>query len=80
MIPQVQNGKTIGFKLMEMEKGSLLEQIGLRIGDLVVEINQVELNSPEKALQVFQQVREASNISLGLVRNGQRQTFEYRFE
>jgi general secretion pathway protein C len=80
MIPQVQNGKTIGFKLVEMEKGSLLEQIGLRIGDLVVEINQVELNSPEKALQVFQQVREASNISLGLVRNGQRQTFEYRFE
>lgn len=80
MIPQLQNGKTVGFKLVELEKGSLLEQVGLRVGDLVVEINQVELNSPEKALQIFQQVREASNISLGLVRNGQRQTFEYSFE
>ncbi len=80
MIPQVQNGQTIGFKLVEMERGSLLEQIGLQVGDLIVEINQVALNSPEKALQIFQQVREASNISLGLVRNGQRETFEYYFE
>ncbi len=80
MIPQVKNGKTIGFKLVELEKGSLLEKIGLRVGDLIVEINQVELNSPEKALQIFQQVREASNISLGLMRNGQPKTFEYSFE
>lgn len=80
MIPQVKNGQTTGFKLVEMEKGSLLEQIGLRIGDLIVEINQVKLNSPEKALQIFQQVREANNITLGLMRNGQPETFEYSFE
>lgn len=80
MIPQVQNGQTIGFKLVELERGSLLEQVGLRVGDILVEINQVELNSPEKALQIFQQVREANNISLGLVRSGQRKTFEYSFE
>lgn len=80
VIPELKNGQTIGFKLVEMEKGSLLEKIGLRVGDLIVEINQVELNSPEKALQIFQQVREANNISLGLIRNGQPETFEYRFE
>lgn len=80
MIPQVQNGQTIGFKLVELKKGALPEQVGLRVGDLLVEINQVALNSPEKALQVFQQLREASNISLGLVRNGKRETFEYSFE
>ena len=80
MIPQVENGRTIGFKLVEMEKGSLLEQIGLRVGDLIVEINQVKLNSPEKALQIFQQLREANNITLGLMRNGQAETFEYSFE
>jgi general secretion pathway protein C len=80
MVPQVKNGQTIGFKLLEMEKGSLLEQIGLKVGDLIVEINQVKLNSPEKALQIFQQVREANNITLGLIRNGQSKTFEYSFE
>ncbi|SDZ81257.1 type II secretion system protein C (GspC) [Desulfuromusa kysingii] len=80
MIPEINNGKTVGFKLIAIDKGSLLEQIGLRVGDLIVEINQVKLNSPEKALQIFQQVREANNISLGLVRNGKPETFEYSFE
>jgi len=70
MIPQMKNGKTVGFKLVELEKGSLLEQI----------INHVKLNSPEKALQIFQQLREANNISLGLMRNGKPETFEYSFE
>ena len=71
---------TVGFKLVELNKGSLLEKIGLRVGDLIVEINQVKLDSPEKALQIFQQVREANNITLGLVRNGKPETFEYSFE
>ena len=80
MVPQLNNGQTVGFKVVELKKGSLLEQIGLQVGDLVVKINQVELNSPEKALQIFQQVREANNLSLGLVRSGQPKTFEYSFE
>jgi general secretion pathway protein C len=80
MIPQVKNGKTVGFELVELKKGSLLEKIGLRVGDLVVEINQVKLNSPGKALQIFQQVREAKNITLSLMRNGKPKTFEYSFE
>lgn len=80
VVPEMKNGSTIGFKLVELQRGSLLEKIGLKVGDLIVEINQVELNSPEKALQIFQQLREANNISLGLIRNGQPRTFEYRFE
>ena len=80
VVPELENGNTIGFRLVEMKKGSLLDQIGLRVGDLLVEINQVELNSPEKALQIFQQVREANNITVGLIRNGLPQTFEYSLE
>jgi general secretion pathway protein C len=80
MIPHMENGQTTGFRLVGMQRGSLLEQLGLRLGDVLVEINQVRLDSPEKALQIFQQVREANNISLGLVRNGQPQTFEYSLD
>ncbi len=80
MIPEINNGKTVGFKLVAIDKGSLLEQIGLRVGDLIVEINQIELDSPEKALQIFQQVREANDITLGLMRDGKPETFEYSFE
>lgn len=80
MLPHMENGQTTGFRLVGMQRGSLLEQLGLRLGDVVVEINQVKLDSPEKALQIFQQVREANNISLGLIRNGKPQTFEYNLD
>ncbi len=80
MIPHMENGQTAGFRLVGMQRGSLLEQLGLRLGDVVVEINQVRLDSPEKALQILQQVREANNISLGLIRNGEPQTFQYSLD
>lgn len=80
MIPHLENDQTVGFRLVGMQRGSLLEQLGLRLGDVVMEINRIKLDSPEKALQIFQQVREANNISIGLVRDGQPETFEYSLD
>lgn len=80
MVPKIDNGATVGFTIVNIQPGTFLDLLGLKVGDVLVQINQVELNSPEKALQIFQQVREANNISLGLLRNGNRQTFEYTID
>jgi len=80
MVPKIENGTTIGFTIVNIQRGTFLDMLGLKVGDVLVQINQVELNSPEKALQIFQQVREANNLSLGLLRNGSRQTFEYTID
>lgn len=80
MVPKIEEGATVGFTIVNIQPGTFLDLLGLKVGDVLVQINQVELNSPEKALQIFQQVREANNISLGLLRNGSRQTFEYTID
>lgn len=80
MVPKIEEGETVGFTIVNIQPGSFLDLLGLKVGDVLVQINQVELNSPEKALQIFQQVREANNISLGLLRNGSRETFEYTID
>lgn len=80
MVPKIENGETVGFTIVNIQRGTFLDLLGLKVGDVLVQINQVELNSPEKALQIFQQVREANNLSLGLLRNGSRQTFEYTID
>ena len=80
MVPKIENGTTTGFTIVSIQPGTFLDLLGLKVGDVLVQINAVELNSPEKALQIFQQVREANNLSLGLLRNGSRQTFEYTIE
>lgn len=78
--PNVTGGRTDGFVVKMIRTGSLLAQIGLRVGDVIRRVNGLELDSPEKALQIFQQLREAKNLSLRLERNGTPLSFEYQID
>jgi len=80
MTPNIVDGRTEGFQVVTVQPRSLLAQMGLRPRDVLMEINGVELDSPEKALQIFYQLREARNLSLSLVRNGEPLTFDYVVE
>jgi len=77
MEPYVVNGSTAGFVVKMIKPDTLLSQLGLQLGDIVKQVNGVELNSPEKALQVFQQLREARRLTIDLTRNGQPVTLQY---
>jgi general secretion pathway protein C len=77
MEPNLVNGNTEGFVVKMIQPGSLLADLGIRKGDVIMEVNGVELASPEKALQIFQQLREARHISIGLQRDGAPMNFEY---
>jgi len=76
-VPYLENGQTTGFQLRMIQAGSLIAQLGLQKGDILREVNGLPLNSPEKALQVFGQLRQASQISIGLERKGEAMTFAY---
>ncbi|MFA5516806.1 MAG: type II secretion system protein GspC [Desulfuromonadales bacterium] len=75
--PNMINGKTEGFVVRMIRPRSILANLGIQRGDILMQVNGVELNGPEKALQIFQQLREAKNISIGLLRNGNNLSFEY---
>ena len=70
-------GQTEGFIVRMIRPNSFLDMLGIKRGDILMEINNIQLNSPERALQIFQQLREARNIAVSLVRNGEPMTFEY---
>lgn len=76
-IPYLEDGQTTGFELRMIQAGSLIAQLGLQKGDILREVNGLPLNSPEKALQVFGQLRQASQISISLERKGEAMTFAY---
>ena len=80
MEPYVVDGQTRGFQVKWIQRNSLMSQLGLRPGDIVVEVNKVQLDSPEKALMIFQQLREARTLSIGLIRSTARQVFQYEFK
>ncbi len=77
MEPNIVNGQTEGFVVKMIRPKSLLAQLGIRRGDTVTRVNGVELNSPEKALQIFQQLREAKRLTVDLKRGNENLTFDY---
>lgn len=77
MEPRLINGATDGFVIAMLQPGSLLSQMGFHKGDVVLQVNGMPLDSPEKALQIFQQLREARSLRVHVERQGQPSVFEY---
>lgn len=80
MEPHITNGKTDGFVIKTLNRRSLLVDMGLLRGDVVKKVNDMKLDSPEKALQVMQQLREARRVTVDIERFDEPMTFTYELE
>jgi general secretion pathway protein C len=70
IVPSFKNGVANGFKLFSIQPGSLYSSIGIENGDVIQRINGYEINSPDKALEIYQKLREASRVTIDIERNG----------
>jgi general secretion pathway protein C len=80
IVPSFRNGVANGFKLFSIQPGSLYSAIGMQNGDVIQRINGYEINSPDKALEVYQKLRESSHITIDVDRNGQSKHMEYNVD
>jgi general secretion pathway protein C len=77
IVPSVKDGKPNGFKLYAVRPTSVYARIGFKSGDTIHAINGFELNTMDKALEVYTKVREASSLSVTLTRRGKPFTLDY---
>ncbi|MCM2264522.1 MAG: hypothetical protein NDI73_04950 [Desulfuromonadales bacterium] len=80
MQPRIVDGRTDGFVINKINAGTLLSQMGLKRGDVLKRVNSMTIDSPEKALQVLQQLREARQLNVDLERDGKPLSFAYAIE
>lgn len=73
-------GQVDGFRLLEMEKGSIFEQLGLKRMDIIKGANGEPINSPAKAMEMFNQLKSSNRIDIQVERNGQSETLNYIIE
>lgn len=71
------NGGLTGFKIAYLKEGSLFDKIGIKREDVLSRINGYELNSNEKALQLFGKLRSADRFTIDIKRGGQSVTLDY---
>jgi general secretion pathway protein C len=79
-IPNIQNGKTTGFALSEIEPGSVFDEMGLEEGDLLRSINGQPMNDPAMAMQMMSSLRNANQISIQVLREGHPTTLTYQIQ
>lgn len=80
IVPAFKDGQSQGFKLFSIRPDSLYTKIGIQNGDVIRRINGYDLNSPEKALEIYTKLRDASRIDIEIERNGNnlRKTYNVR--
>lgn len=80
IVPSFKNGVANGFKLFSIVPDSLYSKIGVQNGDVIRKINGYEMNSPDKALEIYQKLRDATRIEIELERRGDTVRKSYSIE
>lgn len=71
------DGKINGYRIIAIKEGSLYEKIGLKDGDIIYSINGINVDNPERALQLFQQLRSETEFQIEIERSGEHRTLSY---
>jgi len=77
LLPNIQDGKQEGFKISEVKRGGLYESLGLRNGDVLLRVNNLEISNPEAAMQAFSALGGMSSVNLDIIRDGSKVTLNY---
>ena len=75
--PHFSNGKPDGFKISEIVKGSLYEEIGLLNGDIIKSVNGESVTGAEQAMRMYRELQSATFIDVEVERNGTMQQISY---
>lgn len=66
-----------GLRFFGIRSNSIFWEIGIKNGDTLHSINNVALNDIERALGVFEELRDLNSFTINLTRAGQKHTYEY---
>jgi general secretion pathway protein C len=77
VVPAFEDGKPIGFKFFSIRPNSAFSRIGFENGDIITKINGYDLNSPDKAIELYQKLRVDSQFNVQGKRGGANFNYDY---
>ncbi|NVK55871.1 MAG: type II secretion system protein GspC [Alteromonadaceae bacterium] len=69
--PALEGGSMAGYKVQPGKDPSLFNSVGLQNGDIVIQINGLDLTDPSQAQEAMGELRNAQSIELTVTRNGE---------
>jgi type II secretion system protein C len=70
-VPHVENGRLVGFQLLEIDEGSIFDMAGFRDGDIITHINEQPINDAAIAIRALNGLKAATSATFGYRRGTQ---------
>lgn len=70
-------GRVEGFRFAWIKPGSIYEKLGFKSNDVIKEVNGEEVNSPTKAMELYNALKTDQKIDIVVERNGRDEDFSY---
>jgi general secretion pathway protein C len=78
LLPNIVDGKQEGFKISEVVRDGLYHSLGLKNGDILLNINGLEISNPEVAIQAMSALKGMNRINLDIMRSGENMSIDYQ--
>lgn len=73
-------GNINGFRILDMQPGSIYEQLGLQRMDVIKSVDGTPVDSPAKAMELYNTLKNSPKVSLQIERNGKTETMTYNIQ
>lgn len=80
MIPNIapgSGGRVDGFKFVGIQPNSIYEKLGFKVNDVIKAVNGEPVNSPTKAMELYNALKSENRIKIMVERNGRDESFNY---
>ncbi|HOP40091.1 MAG TPA: type II secretion system protein GspC [Geobacteraceae bacterium] len=77
LLPSMKDGVVEGFKVSEVRPSGIFAMIGLSNGDMLQKVNDIPMDSPDKAMQTLMSLQGQNRIKVDLTRDGRPLTLNY---
>lgn len=77
LIPYFEGNRSAGYRIASIRPGSAFEQLGFRGGDVIQQVNNVDLSTPDKMYTIFQNLKDEKRVTVNILRQGQKSSIMY---
>jgi general secretion pathway protein C len=81
ILPKYESGQMVGIQLNAVKAGSLFEDMGIQNGDVITQVNGIQINSPQGSAEVLRELTESDRFELLITGpDGAARTLTYQVE
>lgn len=73
-------GNINGFRILDMQPGSIYEQLGLQRMDIIKSVDGTPVDSPAKAMELYNLLKNSPKVTLQIERNGKSENMTYNIQ